>query len=332
MSNSSIKSLSNVGVVAIGRNEGERLRNCIKSVVQTASVVVYVDSGSTDNSIALARAMGVEVVEIDMSVPFTAARARNAGLHRLRQIAPDIPYVQFVDGDCEVVAGWLENAAQFLEDHLDVVVVCGRRRERYPERSIYNRLCDVEWDTPIGEARACGGDAMFRVSAFTAANGYRNDLIAGEEPELCVRLRGAGGRVWRLGEEMTLHDAAMTRFGQWWNRTKRAGYAFAEGAWIHGSPPERHYVPQARRALLWGVALPFFIIVAGLVDPLCFGLLLLYPLQVLRIALRSRKSVGNIIWSRAFFLVLGRFPEGLGQLSFLFNKISGKRSVLIEYK
>ena len=127
---------------------------------------------------------------------------------------------------------------------------------RYPEASIYNRLIDAEWDTPVGRARACGGDALMRVAALQEVGGFDPDLIAGEEPELCVRLRAKGWEIWRLDAEMTLHDAAMTRFGQWWQRTRRGGYAFAEGAALHGAAPERHCVPNLRRLILWGMVLP----------------------------------------------------------------------------
>lgn len=323
---------ANCGVVVIGRNEGERLRVCIDSIVNAATVVVYVDSGSSDGSVSMVSSRGVEVVELDMSRPFTAARARNAGWRRLQEIAPQIPYIQFVDGDCEVVDGWLHKAVAFLDAHPDVVVVCGRRRERYPEKTTFNQLCDMEWDTPVGEARACGGDAMMRVNALVAVDGYRPDLIAGEEPELCVRLRQNGGRVWRLGMEMTLHDAAMVRFGQWWNRTRRAGYAFAWGAWLHGAPPERHYAQQARRALLWGVLFPAGVMATALVQPVCLIALVAYPLQMARIALLDGNPSVKLRWLRAFFLVLGRFPEGIGLLGFIIDKLAKKRSVLIEYK
>src|SRR3990170_3982962 len=95
---------SRLGIVAIGRNEGERLRACLRSVVGDNRVVVYVDSGSTDGSVEMARSMGAEVVELDLATPFTAARARNEGFHRLEQLNPNVAFVQFVDGDCEVVA------------------------------------------------------------------------------------------------------------------------------------------------------------------------------------------------------------------------------------
>jgi GT2 family glycosyltransferase len=321
-----------LGVVVIGRNEGSRLARCLASLLSSTDKVVYVDSGSTDASVRMARELGVEVVELDMTLPFTAARARNEGFARLQQLQPAIAYVQFVDGDCEVLSGWLTKAQAFLDQHADVAVVCGRRRERFPQRSIYNLLCDLEWDTPVGEAKACGGDALMRAEAFAAVAGFRPALIAGEEPELCVRLRAAGWKIWRLAEEMTLHDAAMTRFGQWWQRTLRAGHAFAEGAYLHGAPPERHWQQESRRAWLWGLGIPMATVIAcallGLPGLLT---LLIYPLQVVRLARRGVRSRREN-WLQAGFLVLGKFPEMLGQVKFLLNRIGAHKSTLIEYK
>ncbi len=321
-----------VGLVAIGRNEGDRLRKCIESVVGRVSKVVYVDSGSTDGSVEMARSFGVVVVELDMTRPFTAARARNEGFRRLHKEAPELNYVQFVDGDCEVVPGWLEKAVLFLNESSGVAAVCGRRRERFPDRSLYNMLCDMEWDTPVGAARYCGGDAMMRADALEGIGGYREDLIAGEEPELCVRLRAADWKIWRLGEEMTLHDAAMTRIGQWWKRNKRAGYAYAQGVHLHGAPPERHGVRQSRSAWIWGLGIPALII--GLtvsINVWGLALLLIYPLQIVRLALhRTRSAREN--WWRALFLMLGKFPEVAGQMNFLYNRLTGKAAHLIEYK
>ena len=149
--------LGKVGAVAIGRNEGERLRRCLSSL-SAVSRIVYVDSGSTDGSAQWAGANGADVIELDMTLPFTAARARNRGFERLQIIAPQVQYVQFVDGDCEVVGSWIPEAVAFLNSHANVGAVCGRRRERYPEKSIYNWLCDQEWDRPNGRGSACGGD------------------------------------------------------------------------------------------------------------------------------------------------------------------------------
>jgi glycosyl transferase family 2 len=293
---------------------------------------VYVDSGSSDGSVAVARALGVEVIELDLRTPFSAARARNEGFRRLREIAPGAAYVQFVDGDCELVKGWLPKAVSWLDENPRAAVVCGRRRERHPDRSIYNLLCDIEWDTPVGETKACGGDALMRVEAFDAVGGFRDDLIAGEEPELCVRLRAAGWRVWRLDEDMTLHDAAMQRFYQWWKRALRSGYALAEGVHLHGAPPERHCVQLARSAWLWGAGIPLATLALAMVWGLgAFALLLAYPLQVVRMARRGNRTARQNLWY-ATFLLLGKFPEMLGQVKYLALRYFGGRARLIEYK
>jgi glycosyltransferase involved in cell wall biosynthesis len=319
------------GLVAIGRNEGERLKRCLLSSVGAAATV-YVDSGSSDGSVEWARRQGVDVVELDRSAPFTAARARNHGFKRLRQLAPQLHYVQFIDGDCELDSDWPSQALRFLENHQECCAVFGRRRERYPDRSIYNRLCDDEWDVPIGAARACGGDVMVRVDAFEHVGGYRDDLIAGEEPELCLRLRRSGWRIWRLDSEMTTHDAHMTRFSQWWRRTVRSGYAFAQGASIHGGPPERHWIWESWRARLWGICVPFVIL--GCV--LLFGvwawlLVLIYPAQIVKQILRSPGTLRHRILI-SFFQVLARFPEACGQLLFWRDLLVAKQAKLIEYK
>jgi glycosyltransferase involved in cell wall biosynthesis len=293
---------------------------------------VYVDSGSTDNSLDLARRFGAEVVNLDMSIPFTAARARNAGFHRLRQISPDLPFVQFVDGDCELNAGWLTAAKSFLSTNEEAAAVCGRLRERNPDKSVYNWLCDREWDGPRGEIRACGGNAMMRVQALAAVGGYRDDVIAGEEPELCVRLRAAGWKIWRLDEEMMLHDAAMTHFGQWWQRTMRSGYAFALGAFLHGAPPERHFVWESRRAILWGIAMPLvFLAISLALHPRGWIVWLIYPAQFLRQVGRQSGPLRDRV-RIAFFQLLGRFPEGIGQLKFWRDRIFGRKAHIIEYK
>lgn len=325
---------SRVGVVAIGRNEGERLKRCLHSLIShPVKRIVYVDSGSTDESVNYAIGLGVQVVKLDMNMPFTAARARNEGFQRLVELAPEVEYVQFVDGDCEVVSSWIADAASFLDVHKQYAVVCGRRRERYPEKSLFNSMCDSEWDTPIGETKACGGDALMRVKAFQQVSGYRIQLIAGEEPELCLRLRESGWRIWRLDHEMTLHDAAMTKFSQWWKRTTRAGYAFAEGAYLHGASPERHWVKESRRSLIWGLVIPA-IALLGSFFYWQFSLMVavVYPLQICRLALRDKKESKQHPWALATYNVLGKFAEMYGQLRFHFQRLLSRPRALIEYK
>ncbi len=158
---------TNIGVVVIGRNEGERLKRCITSLInQHMTSILYVDSGSTDGSIEYAKSRGVDVVNLDTSVPFTMARGRNAGFAHLLELSPDIPYVQFVDGDCEVDDQWISHGLGFISQHKEVACVCGYRVEKYSNASIYNHMIDLEWQGNIGEVDSCGGDAIYRVDTF----------------------------------------------------------------------------------------------------------------------------------------------------------------------
>jgi GT2 family glycosyltransferase len=273
-----------------------------------------------------------DVIELDRTIPFTAARARNAGFKRIREIAPGLLYVQFIDGDCELLGGWSETALSFLQMHTDVGVACGRLRERHPEQSVYNWLCEQEWARPAGEVRACGGIALMRVKALEPVGGFREDLIAGEESELCVRLRAKGWHIWRLESDMALHDAAMNRFAQWRQRNVRSGYSFAHGAYLHGALPERHFVWESFRAWFWGLCLPLTWVLSSLV----FGfkswiLLLLYPLHVAQKIVRGRGPLSHRALLAAFN-VLGHFPESWGQIKFLLDILFKRRSHLIEYK
>lgn len=322
-----------VGVVVIGRNEGDRLKVCLESLRQFPVKLVYVDSGSTDDSVALATKLGADVVNLDMNIPFTAARARNEGFARLMQTAPACEYVQFVDGDCEVVNTWFAAALNALQVDNQLAVVCGRRKERYPEKTFYNYMCDLEWNTPIGEAKACGGDALMKVSAFQSVDGYNNGVIAGEEPELCVRLRAKGWKIARINEDMTIHDAAMTRFSQWWKRSVRAGHAYAQGYFMHGRPPEQHKKAETKRAWLWALYIPLAIILLGFVNTkIAMLALMIYPLQWLRLAYKQRQHGWGRALRLAAYSLVGKFAELSGQLKFHKNRLSKKHHEIIEYK
>ena len=327
--------MNNLGIVVIGRNEGDRLRQCLLSVGDRFTDIVYVDSGSTDDSVAMAKSLGVRVVELDLSIPFTAARARNEGFATLLKINPQVEFVQFVDGDCEIIPGWLEKAKEEISSNLELAVVCGRRRERFPNRSIYNLLCDIEWNTPVGEAKACGGDAMMRVEAFEQVKGFNSTLIAGEESQLCLRLRREGWKILRLDAEMTLHDAQITHFSQWWQRSLRSGHAYAEGAWLHGNSPEGHRIKESKSILLWGLIIPL-IILGSLLPSHGWSLILLlgYPLMTYKIyrylQTRGIKSKDALLY--AINCTMIKFPQALGLIQFYIGKLLRKPKNIIEYK
>lgn len=333
-----------LGTVVIGRNEGDRLQRCLASLSRAGAPMVYVDSGSSDDSVQAATALGAEVVKLDSSVPFSASRARNAGFERLLQIAPEIRYVQFIDGDCEVVPGWLTRATQTLDEHPEVAVVCGRRRERNPEASIYNRLADLEWDRPAGEVQSCGGDAMMRADAFRTVEGFEPSIVAGEEPELCQRLRGQGWQILRINADMTLHDAAMLQFCQWWRRQVRSGYGALDVSLRFGRGRKGLFSEQVRSARIWtigwGVAVLFVATGLGLVlgpAAAAIGGLIIaaaVPLQVVRLAIESHPRTRNWRTAVAYGLltIISKWANLVGQAQYLRDVVSGRSARLIEYK
>jgi glycosyltransferase involved in cell wall biosynthesis len=330
--------MSSIGVVTIGRNEGDRLVRCLKSLIAQLPAgmpIVYVDSGSTDGSAEAAKALGVHVIDLDLSIPFTMARGRNTGFGYLVENFPDLQYVQFIDGDCELLPGWIEQALAAIQQDETLAVVCGRRRERFPEASPYNRIADIEWNTPVGEAKACGGDALMRVSAIREVNGYNPTLIGGEEPEMCLRLRQRGWKIRRIDADMTLHDAAMFRWSQWWKRSIRGGWAMAEGAAMHGALPERYLVKESLNRWMWGALVPLGTLgLAWFTSGLSLLVLLLYPVLVWRVY-RYRRALGDSASDArlyAIFCILGKFPEAIGQIKYWLTRLQGKPATLIEYK
>ena len=319
-----------IGAVVIGRNEGERLVRCLASMAGQADHIVYVDSGSTDDSVAAARSAGVEVVELDMSVPFTAARARNAGFEALAA-GTEFDYVQFVDGDCAIVDDWIPAAADALDADEGLGIVTGWRSEIHRDRSVYNQLCDFEWHRPAGPIQTCGGDMMVRRIAFEQAGGFDPTVIAAEDDEFCVRVRKAGWRMERLPLDMTRHDAAMTEFRQWWKRAVRSGHGFAQVGHMH---PE-YFVKERRRVWLFGAVLPLIALISLFILPiLVLGVLALYAVSYVRTSAGlEREGLPKAeARSHAGLITLSKFPNFLGVVTFHWRQLRGASMRIIEYK
>lgn len=328
--------MSLIGIVIIGRNEGERLIKCINSVLAYSQMIIYVDSGSSDGSCEAATKLNVEVVELDMSIPFTAARARNAGFQRLCQKYSTVEYVQFLDGDMQVVDGWLEVATNTLSNNPEVVAVCGCRQELYPEKSIYNRICDVEWQIgDIGPTTNFGGDVMIKCLSLESVGGYDEKVIAAEDDELAVRLRQAGGTILRINHASTLHDANIHSFSQWWQRAKRCGYGFAMVNSIHGKLPERKFVKEVRRTCLWGGFVPILILIS-LIPTKGLSLLLLtrYLFTFLKVTYQTHQQGFSWYhsWAWGLSCSLSVFPSFLGICKFYQDLLRQKTPEIIEYK
>lgn len=320
-----------IGFVVIGRNEGVRLRRCFESLSKFKNAkIVYVDSGSTDGSVALAKSFNYGVVNLNLETPFTAARARNAGVAFLIGYV-EFEYIQFLDGDCELIESWIPSALDFFERRKDVAVVCGRRREKFPERSVYNRLADMEWDTPVGEAKSSGGDSLIRREAFQKVGGFDPIIMAGEEPDLCSRIIEAGWKVWRIDQDMSRHDADMHAFKQWWMRGVRAGYGMIQVAILKSTSRRVVYGKLIARTVFWALIVPLLVLFGVTISWAGLALVLIYVFQIFRIQHNVRIR-GRSAWLYAMFVVLDNFPRLCGAAKYFLQRITGKGQSLIEYK
>jgi len=329
-----------VGIVVIGRNEGSRLLRCLGSIDPTLPAV-YVDSGSDDGSPDHASRLGMDVVRLDTASPFTAARARNTGIDHLLAAMPALDFVQMIDGDCEMMPGWIDAAIAAMAANSALGAVFGRLRERCADRSLYNWLCEVEWAVPPGPAHAFGGNVLLRSAAVTAAGGYRGAMIAGEEPDLSIRMRRMGWDIVCIDREMMVHDAAIYRFSQWWRRTARAGHAFAQLASLHPGSGAPDYRRTCRSILIWGAVIPLIglIGVGGALSGrrigfILLGLSLLLPLlQVARLTVReSRHWPVTRALALALSLTVGKYAEITGMIRFHADRLRDRPSTIIEYK
>lgn len=327
-----------ISVVVIGRNEGERLVRCLRSV-QTADTdgraveLIYVDSDSTDGSPERAQTLGARVLRVQPSRP-SAAIGRNAGWR-----AATGSHVLFLDGDTLLERGFLTAAMQEIETSPEIGIVWGHRREIAPSASLYNRVLDLDWIYPPGDTEFCGGDALFRRAALERSGGFDDSLIAGEEPELCARLRAMGYRIRHIDVPMTGHDLAITHWRQYWRRAERAGHAYAEVSARFADTTSPLWSRESRRNLWHGglvagglAGIPLAIL-AGMPGLAMAGVAAAAGI-VGRTAWRARWKDSNpgTLLGYALHSHLQQLPILWGQLAWRQARRRGRVRGLIEYK
>ncbi len=327
-----------ISVVVIGRNEGERLARCLRSVLAAdtggrAIELIYVDSDSSDGSSECAQRLGARVLRVRPTRP-SAAIGRNAGWR-----AATGSHVLFLDGDTLLERDFLPAALREIETSSAIAVVWGHRREVAPSASLYNRVLDLDWIYPPGDTEFCGGDALFQRAALERSGGFDDTLIAGEEPELCARLRSMGYRIRHIDVPMTRHDLAIKHWRQYWRRAERAGHAYAEVAPRFANTTSPLWSRESRRNLWHGG-----VVVAGLTS---ISLALLAGIPglavagvavaggiVARTAWRARWKSANpgTLLAYALHSHLQQVPILWGQLAWRRDRRRGRVRGLIEYK
>jgi glycosyltransferase involved in cell wall biosynthesis len=331
-----VSSLEQVGVVVIGRNEGENLRRCLESLAGTGVPVVYVDSGSTDGSMEVAAPSCAVTLALDPARPFSAARARNEGFSALLARFPGLQHVQFVDGDCTILPGWLHAASTALAERPELALVFGHLQERHPEASVYNLLCSLEWRSRPGAVVGHAGTVgimMVRAGVFKSLGGFKESLVAGEDPEFAVRVRLSGGSLAKLDVPMATHDAHILAFAQWWKRALRAGHGIGQRYDENGTSRLRDCARELRSTVFWAYVLPVLAIVGTVVDWRAAALWLLYPALYAKVFLARARGGDSLYEAHVYslFILVSKIANGLGLLLYLYRK--RKKSIrLIEYR
>lgn len=323
-----------VAAVVIGRNERKSLAASLASVRAAGLNVVYADSGSTDGSPGIAREAGAAVVELGPDRPFSAARGRNEGLALAVARWPHTAFVLFLDGDCTLEAEFIAEALKVFDRHPGCAVVTGHLSERNPDASLYNRLCAIEWRSPAGpieNMNGLGGIMMARIAALNAVGGFNEHAIAGEEPDLGVRLSLAGYTLTKIDHPIAIHDADMTSFGQWWRRAVRGGHAIAHRYARHGRSTLRDGRRELFSDLFWGLGVPLAVLVLlwptrGLSLVLLGG----YALLFWRVRGHYRRNGLSEADARlaARFVVYSKFAHVLGIARYLLARMRGEYRII----
>jgi glycosyltransferase involved in cell wall biosynthesis len=325
------KAVPGVDCIIIGVNSSTTLGRCIESILQSnypldLIQIYYVDGGSTDNSLPIAKGYPeVDVIELHPQYP-TPGMGRNAGWKK-----GSAPLVQFLDSDTILHPDWLSSAVQAMKDN--VGAVRGNREEIHPEASIFNMIANLEWNAPPGECEAFGGDVMIRRSLLQETQGYDEILVGGEDPELSQRLRLLGFKIIQLDAPMTRHDIAMTKIRQYWKRAFRTGYGYAAVTSRYLKDTKSFWARELFRLTVRG-GLSLILLSLGLIGSLWHhwwlglwlpGFFLLFWPRLCRVSYfaADKKISGDSAKIYAWHCSLVVIPEFLGAARYVVGAITG---------
>ena len=295
--------------------------------------MIYVDSASTDGSAELASRYGALSITLHSMRP-TAALGRNTGWLRA---SSDL--ILFLDGDTVLHPSFPRIACHAFSDDKSIAAVWGHRRELYPEQSLFNRVLDLDWIYPAGLTEFCGGDVLMRRAALLETGGYDEALIAGEEPELCRRIRAHGFKILHVDHPMTHHDLAITSWRQYWKRALRAGHAYAEISERFRNSDDSFWSSErnanVRRGSFWIISFAASVVASVRlgIAPVAFWLVLVLTLS-LRSSLRARWKSEDLftLFLYGIHSHLQQIPIFVGQLRYAIAKYRNSNTRLIEYK
>lgn len=310
-----------ISFVVIGYNESAHLRACLESV-RSADLdgiryeLLYVDGGSTDDSLNIAASCGVDRV-LGGDRRRRAAENRNLGANDSRGT-----YIQFLDGDMQLEPTWPKRGLRYLQERSEVAVVCGRLREVNP--GYLFQVIQLDWVQREGAVETCGGAALFRREPFHEAGAFPEDVAYGEEPLLCWRIRNVLKReVHFWTEPMALHDIGFSGIRDYWRQYSRNGATYIEIAVRCAGTEDPYWTRDTITNFAWasGILAMLAFFAAG-TDTLRIGLAILVFLVGVRKVVQTRRR--GVSWTIALGYTAhvygSKIPLAYGQLRWLLER------------
>jgi len=198
-----------LSVVLITKDQEWNVARLIRSATATTAwlgteaEIVLVDSASADDTVSIASSFPIVVYPLSSDQRLTAAAGRYVGF-----LNTSGEYVLFLDGDMEVIAGWIRSALDAMGADRSIAVVAGRRIDLPRDATAEERDAESTRtvDVNFQDVKHGGGAALYRRSALEEVGSFNPFVYSDEEPELCIRIRYRGGyRVVRLDRPIVYH-------------------------------------------------------------------------------------------------------------------------------
>lgn len=234
---------SKVSIVIIGRNEEKTVGKCLTAAIGAAeqiggAEIIFVDSASTDNTVAVVQSYGIRVLSLKPDWVLTPSAGRFIGSHYSTG-----DFILFVDADTLVYRDFLPKAIEHFRRNPTIGGINGRLDDTDEQGEIfenveerYDEITEVKW--------LRGPCCFYRREALRCAGSFNPHLAVEEEAELGLRLIKHGWKLRLIPVPMACHtrcyhmqtiesvisifkrDIIAKRLGE---VTKTIGYAFREG-------------------------------------------------------------------------------------------------------
>ena len=205
-SKSHLPTICRVSVIIKALNEEKRIAAAIESALHAVRAVggevVLADSCSTDRTVDIAQAYPIRIVQLAHPQERRCGAGPQLGYQHSRG-----EFVYILDGDMEMLDGFLEQALDFMRSRPDIAGVGGNVVEQNKVSLEYvSREERVNTHMKPGQVDRLDGGGLYRRSAIEASGYLSNrNLHSYEEFDLAVRLRSQGWTLWRLPFDVSRH-------------------------------------------------------------------------------------------------------------------------------